>query len=221
MSSAAAARRSRTRSSRWSPRRSVDPSIRSPTRSCARRSRPARPVVPEATDFLRQHRGRDRRPVVGSAGFSSVARATSMPTGSTCRRPRRGRRRARGGRQDAGVRGRRSAGQVAAVIAIADTPKAGSAAAVAELHRLGIDVTMLTGDNRRTAEAIARSVGIDGVARRRPPDGKAAAVDGAPGRRQGGRDGRRRGQRRPRPGRRPTSASRWARGQMLRWSRQG
>ena len=52
-------------------------------------------------------------------------------------------------------------GQVAAVIAIADTPKAGSAAAVAELHRLGIAVAMLTGDNRRTAEAIARSVGID------------------------------------------------------------
>ena len=52
-------------------------------------------------------------------------------------------------------------GQVAAVIAIADTPKAGSATAVAELHRLGIKVAMLTGDNRRTAEAIARSVGID------------------------------------------------------------
>jgi Cu+-exporting ATPase len=67
-------------------------------------------------------------------------------------------------------------GQVAAVITIADTPKASSAAAVAELHRLGIAVAMLTGDNRRTAEAIARSVGIDRVLADVRPDGKAAAV---------------------------------------------
>jgi copper-(or silver)-translocating P-type ATPase len=67
-------------------------------------------------------------------------------------------------------------GRVAAVIAIADTLKTGSAAAVAELHRLGIAVAMLTGDNRRTAEAIARSVGIDRVVADVRPDGKAAAV---------------------------------------------
>ncbi|HXI45127.1 MAG TPA: heavy metal translocating P-type ATPase, partial [Candidatus Acidoferrales bacterium] len=67
-------------------------------------------------------------------------------------------------------------GQLAAVIAIADTLKTGSAAAVAELHRLGISVAMLTGDNRRTAEAIARSVGIDRVVADVRPDGKAAAV---------------------------------------------
>jgi Cu+-exporting ATPase len=67
-------------------------------------------------------------------------------------------------------------GQLAAVIAIADTPKSGSAAAVAELHRLGINVAMLTGDNRRTAEAIARSVGIDEVLADVRPDGKAGAV---------------------------------------------
>ncbi len=67
-------------------------------------------------------------------------------------------------------------GRAAAVIAIADTLKAGSAAAVAELHRLGISVAMLTGDNRRTAEAIARSVGIDSVVADVRPDGKAAAV---------------------------------------------
>jgi Cu+-exporting ATPase len=64
----------------------------------------------------------------------------------------------------------------AAVIAIADTLKAGSAQAVAELHRLGIVVTMLTGDNQRTAESIARSVGIDRVLADVRPDGKAAAV---------------------------------------------
>jgi len=67
-------------------------------------------------------------------------------------------------------------GRAAAVIAIADTLKAGSAAAVAELHRLGISVAMLTGDNRRTAEAIGRLVGIDRVLADVRPDGKAAAV---------------------------------------------
>jgi P-type Cu+ transporter len=67
-------------------------------------------------------------------------------------------------------------GRAAAVIAIADTLKAGSLEAVAELHRLGIAVTMLTGDNQRTAEAIARSVGIERVVADVRPDGKAAAV---------------------------------------------
>ncbi len=67
-------------------------------------------------------------------------------------------------------------GLPAGVLAIADTLKAGSIEAVAELHRLGIAVTMLTGDNRRTAEAIARSAGIDKVVADVRPDGKAAAV---------------------------------------------
>jgi Cu+-exporting ATPase len=67
-------------------------------------------------------------------------------------------------------------GRATAVIAIADTLKAGSVEAVAELHRLGIAVAMLTGDNRRTAEAIGRSVGIDRVLADVRPDGKAAAV---------------------------------------------
>ncbi|MEO5964139.1 MAG: heavy metal translocating P-type ATPase, partial [Candidatus Limnocylindrales bacterium] len=67
-------------------------------------------------------------------------------------------------------------GRAAAVIAIADTLKAGSIEAIAELHRVGIAVTMLTGDNQRTAEAIARSVGIDRVVADVRPDGKAAAV---------------------------------------------
>jgi len=48
--------------------------------------------------------------------------------------------------------------------------------AVAELHRLGLTVVMLTGDNRRTAEAIARTAGIDPVLADVRPDGKAAAV---------------------------------------------
>jgi Cu+-exporting ATPase len=67
-------------------------------------------------------------------------------------------------------------GRPAAVIAIADTLKIGSVRAVEELHRLGIVVTMLTGDNRRTAGAIGRSVGIDRVLADVRPEGKAAAV---------------------------------------------
>jgi P-type Cu+ transporter len=67
-------------------------------------------------------------------------------------------------------------GRVATVIAIADTVKAGSAEAVAELRRLGLTIAMLTGDNQRTAQAIARSVGIDRVVADVRPDGKAAAV---------------------------------------------
>ncbi|HYM84200.1 MAG TPA: heavy metal translocating P-type ATPase [Candidatus Dormibacteraeota bacterium] len=64
----------------------------------------------------------------------------------------------------------------AGVIAIADTLKPGSAAAVAELHRLGIALVMLTGDDLRTAEAIARSAGIERVLADVRPEGKAAAV---------------------------------------------
>ena len=67
-------------------------------------------------------------------------------------------------------------GRAAAVIAIADTVKPGSASAVAELRRLGLRVAMITGDNRRTADAIARSVGIDEVLADVRPDGKAGAV---------------------------------------------
>jgi Cu+-exporting ATPase len=67
-------------------------------------------------------------------------------------------------------------GRIAAVIAIADTVKVGSAEAIAELRRLGLSVTMLTGDNQRTAQAIARSVGIERVVADVRPDGKAAAV---------------------------------------------
>jgi Cu+-exporting ATPase len=63
-----------------------------------------------------------------------------------------------------------------AVIAIADTLKPGSAAAVAELHRLGLTVVMLTGDNEVTASAIARQAGVDRVLADVRPDEKAAQV---------------------------------------------
>ncbi len=52
-------------------------------------------------------------------------------------------------------------GAIAGVLGIADTVKETSAAAIAELQRLGLQVKMLTGDNQRTAEAIARRIGLD------------------------------------------------------------
>jgi P-type Cu+ transporter len=67
-------------------------------------------------------------------------------------------------------------GRPVAVIGIADTLKAGSAAAIAELHGLGLDVIMLTGDNEITARAIARAAGVDRVLADVRPADKAAQV---------------------------------------------
>jgi Cu+-exporting ATPase len=67
-------------------------------------------------------------------------------------------------------------GRVAAVIGIADTLKTGSVETVAELHRLGLEVVMLTGDNETTARAIASQAGVDRVLADVRPDEKAAQV---------------------------------------------
>jgi Cu+-exporting ATPase len=67
-------------------------------------------------------------------------------------------------------------GSLAAVIAIADTLKASSSAAVAQLRRLGLQVVMLTGDNETTAAAIAREAGVDRVLADVRPDEKAAQI---------------------------------------------
>ncbi|MFO7585196.1 MAG: heavy metal translocating P-type ATPase [Anaerolineales bacterium] len=67
-------------------------------------------------------------------------------------------------------------GQVAGIIAVADTIKDGSPEAIAELRSMGLKVVMLTGDNQKTAEAIARQVGVDEVIAEVLPDGKALQV---------------------------------------------
>ena len=67
-------------------------------------------------------------------------------------------------------------GKLVAVLAVADPLKEGSSEAVAALRALGHEVAMLTGDNRRTAQAIAREVGIDRVLAEVLPDRKADEV---------------------------------------------
>ncbi|MDB5046767.1 MAG: copper-translocating P-type ATPase, partial [Deinococcus sp.] len=67
-------------------------------------------------------------------------------------------------------------GQLAALIAVADPIKAGSAEAVQALHQQGLKVAMITGDNARTAQAIARQLGIDQVLAEVLPSGKSDAV---------------------------------------------
>ena len=67
-------------------------------------------------------------------------------------------------------------GRLAAIIAVADPIKASTPAAIAALHQLGLKVAMITGDNARTAQAIARQLGIDEVIAEVLPEGKVEAV---------------------------------------------
>jgi Cu+-exporting ATPase len=67
-------------------------------------------------------------------------------------------------------------GELAGVLAIADPVRETSREAIARLHGMGLEVVMLTGDNRRTAEAVARQAGVDRVVAGVLPEGKVAEV---------------------------------------------
>lgn len=67
-------------------------------------------------------------------------------------------------------------GRLAAIIAVADPIKETTPEAIRALHALGLKVAMITGDNKATAAAIARQLGIDEVAAEVLPDGKVAAL---------------------------------------------
>lgn len=68
-------------------------------------------------------------------------------------------------------------GKIRGIMGIADVVKPSSANVIRALHRMGLEVVMLTGDNRRTAEVIAREVGIERVFAEVRPDRKAATVE--------------------------------------------
>ena len=68
-------------------------------------------------------------------------------------------------------------GRLAAIVAVADPIKSTSAETIAQLHAMGLQVAMITGDNAHTAKAIADQLGIDHVVAEVLPEGKVAAIE--------------------------------------------
>ena len=118
------------------------------------------------------------------------ARAGRRRLGACASRPKAARRMARRRSSSA------STASVAGIFAIADPVKATTPEALAALKAEGIRVVMLTGDNRTTAKAVARRLGIDDVEAEVLPDQKSAVVAALQGDGPRGRDGRRRRERR-------------------------
>ena len=109
-------------------------------------------------------------------------------------------------------------GRPAGLLGVADpikatTPRAHATTCATE----GLRIIMLTGDNRTTAEAVARQLGIDEVRCRGAPRSEERRDQRAAGGRPHRGDGRRRHQRCAGAGRRPASASRWAPAPTWRW----
>ncbi len=69
-------------------------------------------------------------------------------------------------------------GRLAAIVAVADSIKEGTPEAIAALHQQGFKVAMITGDNARTAHAIAKQLGIDEILAEVLPAGKSEAIKG-------------------------------------------
>src|SRR4051812_29776677 len=67
-------------------------------------------------------------------------------------------------------------GKPLAILAVADVPRAAAREAIAQLRQMGLRTILISGDTRRTAEAVARALGIDDVRAEVKPDGKAAIV---------------------------------------------
>jgi Cu+-exporting ATPase len=112
-------------------------------------------------------------------------------------------------RADGDVRRRRR--RAGRLVSVADPIKDTTPDAIRQLHAEGVRIVMLTGDSRRTAEAVARRLGIDEVIAEVLPDQKAAVVERLQREGARGGDGRRLASTTRRPWRRRKWASRWAR----------
>ncbi len=131
-------------------------------------------ALPESTDFASvtgkgvtgQVDG--RRVALGNAALLETVGADSSPLESQADQHRS---------EGEGVMFVAIDGKLAGIVVVADPIKDSAAEAVAELRQSGIHVVMMTGDNRRTAEAVARRVGIDEVMADVLPQQKQAKVE--------------------------------------------